>query len=127
MKHKLLYIVIVLSYTLILGHFCISNYIKVIGPHYTLPKNASHFPKLTPQDEINMVAYICPNETLTSPTGLNDTSKPKGFPFATNNTCGGGSSDFMLAKSLNAIYIVMITIVSGLFITQVYIDSKAKN
>lgn len=83
-------------YLLVVVHFLASNYVRVIGPHYTLPANTS---------AANQDASLMCAETLTD--------ESRGFPIATNNPCGGKSDDFRIAIVLNGLYLALATIIVG--------------
>ena len=114
MKRRIMLVTLV--YLAVLTHFLISNFYSLIGPNYTLPMNATSSPKLTQQQIEEMDMPLCPNVSFANPTGMSDTSRPKGFPVATNNTCGADSGNFIYAWVLDGAYITLVTVLAGFVI-----------
>lgn len=112
---KIKKIYIVLIFVVLLSHFFIANYVKLIGFNYTI--------KTSGIKTINCdVGYgtiqncICQGVLLVD--GIPPIPPPikKGFPFATNGShvnCSGDSieiesKEFLLAKALNFVYLALL-------------------
>jgi len=116
MKKPKLQIIIVVIYVLILAHFLVSNYWRVLGPNYVLTSDASN--SSTPTDNLEILSQggLCgsTNGSLTYIPNcrVSEQVPAKGFPFATTDNNDGiqlNALDASRAWLLNVMYIGLIT------------------
>lgn len=115
MKRTLVIVLVV--YVVLLGHFLVSNFVRVIGPNYLI-KSAEYVldydKACMPMGTFKGCVYECPEHTPARPD-----FNFKGFPFATNqgvNVCNERilpfpARDFNTARILNAAYLVLVTLI----------------
>ena len=113
--------ILVVIYIVILGQFLYSNFVQVIGPQYTIrtaaytSDNDPYCPSEDgkPVDPIQCIGG-CPLLTFND---VSNVPNHKGFPFKTNDFWSScdiyfhayASKDFSEARTLDLVYIVMVT------------------
>lgn len=106
-------------YVLLLGHFILSNYVSVIGPHYVIPLHSFSHQETGFCPHSECVEGVCPEYFYPDPPPF----AFKGFPFATNHAyvaCGEwqevGDPKFWVAQNLNRAYIILITAATIMYV-----------
>jgi len=130
MKRK--HAIVLAIYLLVLGHFVFSNYVRTIGPSYTImtakyrqdldgPCDSARqlYPRGLPAHFSDCLSHSCPLYGAGNPPAYS----LKGFPFAVNDAFASCNkwvdlpvSDFILARVLNYAYISFFTIASVLYL-----------